>query len=140
MNSLMFQILIFTMGFVFLPKDANFSNSLSEKLGFIWHLLIPKVFEKKYFVEYIFKKYVKDKYYAEKLSKYFNEKYNLEILDYDKLQYKLIENSIPNLDLELDPLIFNSENHFVYNGIKKEKNEIELQITNIPLEVEEQVD
>jgi predicted permease len=42
MNFLIFEMCVFSMGFLFMPRDANFTNVLMEKLSYISHILIGK--------------------------------------------------------------------------------------------------
>ena len=79
MNSLVFQIILFSIGFIAIPKDASFSYTLMEKCSYLWHNLIPKVFDKNYSVNYILSKFMKDEQAAKKLFDIFESKYKLEM-------------------------------------------------------------
>lgn len=105
MNSLVFFILLFVMGFTILPQDANLTNSSSEKLSYVWHHLIPKLFDRDYTIYSMFKKYMKDIKTAEKMYSVFNKKYKLEVEEGDLLVYKLRKD--PDVKLE-----FNVDEHF----------------------------
>ena len=81
MNFLVFQIMLFVFGFILMPKDANFSNLLSEKMSYLWHILIPKLINKNFTVLFIFKKFMKDGKTAEELFEIFEKKYQLVMSD-----------------------------------------------------------
>ena len=81
MNKLIFQIMLFVFGFLLMPKDANFSNILSEKMSYLWHILIPKQINKNFTILYIFKKFMKDDTVAEQLFERFEKKYQLIMSD-----------------------------------------------------------
>lgn len=100
-NYLIFQILLFLMGFILVPKDANFNNLLMDKMSYLWHILIPKVNHKNYTVNYIFKKFMKDKKKAEELFHLFEKKYHLAMIDEEHLRYKFKEDPHVALGFEL---------------------------------------
>jgi predicted permease len=102
MNFLIFEMCVFSMGFLFMPRDANFTNVLMEKLSYISHILIGKIFDKNYSVLNIFLRFMKDEKTARQLFDTFDKKYKLEINDQDIVKYKYSENHGIELDFIMD--------------------------------------
>jgi len=106
-NSLIFFIILFSIGFTLIPGDANLTTSLSEKMSYLGHLLIPKLFDKDYAVYYLFKNYMKEKKKADEMFSAFCKKYKFEIeSEYNLPRYRLRKD--PEVKLEFD-----IEDHFV---------------------------
>jgi hypothetical protein len=102
MNFLIFQTMLFIFGFLLMPKDANFSNVLSDKLSHMWHTMYYKLFDKNYSILNIMLKFIKDQNTAKKLFSVFDRKYKLEKLDSEINRYKFIENNDIELDCQLE--------------------------------------
>ncbi len=104
MNFLIFQMISFVMGFILMPKDADLTNQLTEKMSYIWHFLIKNFLKKNYLVLNIFLRFMKDEKTAKKLFEVFEKKYKLEITESDNLHlnYKFIEDSEIHINFILD--------------------------------------
>jgi predicted permease len=105
MNCLIYFVIVFVLGFSLLPKDANLSNSLSDKMRYLWHLLIPKLFDKDYTIKSLFEIYMKDKKTAKHMFSVFDKKYKLKVEDGEIPKYKLINDHSVKLE-------FNLEHHY----------------------------
>jgi predicted permease len=104
MNKLIFNILLFALGFLLIPKDANLTNLLMEKMNYVWHNLIGKVYDKNFAVLNIFLSFMKDEKTAKKLFEVFEKKYKLKVTDKENLffNYEFIENPEIQLEFYLD--------------------------------------
>jgi hypothetical protein len=100
-NSLIFFIILFSMGFTIIPGDANLTTSSSEKMSYLGHHLIPKLFDKDYAVYHLFKNYMKDKKKAEEMFSAFSKKYKFEIESGDNLPRYWLKKD-PEVKLEFD--------------------------------------
>jgi hypothetical protein len=108
MNFLIFEMSAFTLGFLFMPEDANFTNILMEKMSYTMHILVGKIFDKNYQVLNIFLRYMKDEKTARKLFDSFEKKYKLELIDNEKIVYRFTEDQSVELDFNLEGPIIKS--------------------------------
>jgi predicted permease len=104
MNKLIFNIILFVMGFILIPKDANFTNVLLEKMSYVWHNLIGKVYDKNYAVLNIFLRFMKNEKTTRELFEIFDKRYKLAVSDKDNLHfsYEFIVNQEVQLNFVLD--------------------------------------
>ena len=96
---LMSKLILFLMGFTLIPKDASFANNLNDKLGYLWHYLIPKVVDKNFTVLYIFRRFIKDKEKADKLFEDFESSYKLEMKMQDEIEFKFNQKGLEEKEI-----------------------------------------
>jgi hypothetical protein len=120
MNFLIFQIIFLILGFILLPKDAAFSNTLMEKMSFLWHILVGKIFDKNYAVLNLFLRFIEDKNRAKQLFEIFDKKYKLIIDDKENLKYKFIDNKEIKFDFDLESISSHEKEHDENNLVQLE--------------------
>jgi hypothetical protein len=76
LNYFLFQIILNFLGFPILIRDANFTNVLEEKMGYLWHIILEKLNTKNFHVLYLFKKYMNGNDLIEKFEQ-FDKNYKL---------------------------------------------------------------
>jgi len=102
-NYLVFQIILFLIGFHKIAKDANYSYVIDDKMSLTWHILCEKIFKKNFFVLLIFRKYFKNKKSAEKAFEDF-EKNNKLLRNENEITYRFV-------CLDNDELISDNQNY-----------------------------
>ncbi len=118
-NKLVFQILLFILGFILMPRDANFTSILTEKMQYSWHLMRPGVMDKDYSVFYCFNTFFKDKKKSEKMFDMFSKRFNLVVSEEERLEYKFIENKEAQWDFDFGAIDVETN----FGGDKNNKND-----------------
>lgn len=102
MNFLIFEMCAFTLGFLFMPGDSNFTNILMEKMSYTMHNLVGKIFDRNYHILNIFLRFMKDEKTARQLFDSFEKIYKLELIDNEKIIYKFSQKTIEKYDFSIE--------------------------------------
>jgi len=121
-NSLIFNLILYTSGFIIIAEDAENSNEIDQILSYSWHSVCEEVYnDRNYFVLLIFSEFMKEKKLAREKYEEFDNKFKLRKCE-DGLKYIFEDRSLEFSKLQMEN---DTKNHVQFitedNLINKEK-------------------